>query len=175
MHHDWQQFAVANGCLSVSTSIAGQHLIQIKKNVGDTNETAIFKRRGCMTREVISTARAPQPIVPLSQAIRANGFVFVSGTVSRNAATGKIEGSNIQEQTKLALENIQAVLEAAGTSLKNSVRVTAFLRDRNDFAAFNEAYGKYFPVAPPARAVVQAADFMRPEILVEIELTAVMP
>lgn len=128
-----------------------------------------------MSREAIVATGAPQPKVPLSQAIRANGFVFVSGMVSRDPATGKVAGSEIREQTKRVLENIKTVLQAAGTSLGNGVRVTVFLKDRKDFPGFNEVYASYFPESPPARAVVQAADFMVPGILVEIELTAVMP
>lgn len=128
-----------------------------------------------MTREIVSTTGAPKPIVPLSQAVRANGFVFVSGMTSRDPGTGRVVGKDIREQTERTLDNIKATLAAAGTSLDLSVRATCYLRSREDFAGFNEVYGRYFPAAPPARAVLQVADFMLPGVLVEIEVTAAMP
>ncbi|TAK85403.1 MAG: hypothetical protein EPO20_10250 [Betaproteobacteria bacterium] len=128
-----------------------------------------------MAKEIISTKAAPQPIVPLSQAVRANGFVFVSGMTSRDPGTGHVVGQDIRSQTERTLENIKATLAAAGTSLENAVRATCYLRTRQDFADFNEVYGRFFRTAPPARAVLQVADFMLPGVLVEIEVTAAMP
>jgi 2-iminobutanoate/2-iminopropanoate deaminase len=122
-------------------------------------------------KEVINSKGAPQPIVPLSQAIRANGFVFVSGMVSRDPVTGKVVHTEIRAQTERMLENVKATLEAAATSLDKVVRSTCYLKNKEDFAGFNEIYGRYFPSKPPARACVQV-DFVLPGVLVEIEVTA---
>lgn len=122
-------------------------------------------------KEVISTKGAPQPIVPLSQAVRANGFVFVSGMVSRDPETGKVVHSDIRSQTERMLENVKAALEAAGSSLDKAVRATCYLKNKEDFAGFNEVYKRYFPSQPPARACIQV-DFVLPGVLVEIEVTA---
>jgi 2-iminobutanoate/2-iminopropanoate deaminase len=122
-------------------------------------------------KEVINTKGAPQPIVPLSQAIRANGFVFVSGMVSRDPETGKVVHNDIRAQTERMLENVKAALEAAGTSLDKAVRSTCYLKNKEDFSGFNEIYQRYFPSKPPARACIQV-DFVLPGVLVEIELTA---
>jgi 2-iminobutanoate/2-iminopropanoate deaminase len=124
-----------------------------------------------MPKEVIHTKDAPQPIVPLSQAIRANGFVFVCGMVSRDPATGKVVFDNIREQTERMLENVKAALTAAGTTLDKAVRATCYLKNREDFDGFNEVYRRYFPADPPARAVLMV-DFVLPGVLVEIEVTA---
>jgi 2-iminobutanoate/2-iminopropanoate deaminase len=122
-------------------------------------------------KEVINTAGAPQPSVPLSQAIKANGFVFVCGMVSRDPATGKVVHSDIQAQTERMLENVKAALTAAGTTMEKAVRATCYIKNKEDFAGFNEVYRRYFPKDPPARACVQV-DFVLPGVLIEIELTA---
>lgn len=127
-----------------------------------------------MPKEIVSTPGAPQPIVPLSQAVRANGFVFVSGMVSRDPATGQVVGSAITEQAERMLENVKAVLQAAGTTLDHAVRATCYLKRKEDFPAFNEVYRRYFPKDPPARALLQV-DFVLPGVLCEIEVTAIMP
>jgi 2-iminobutanoate/2-iminopropanoate deaminase len=124
-----------------------------------------------MRKEVIHTKGAPQPIVPLSQAVRANGFVFVSGMVSRDPATGQVVHSDIRSQTERMLENVKAALTAAGTTLDKAVRATCYLKNKEDFEGFNEVYRRYFLVDPPARACVKA-DFVLPGVLVEIEVTA---
>lgn len=124
-----------------------------------------------MSKEVIRTKDAPQPIVPLSQAVRANGFVFVCGMVSRDPATGQVVHSDIRSQTERMLENVRAALTAAGTTMDKAVRATCYLKNKEDFAGFNEVYGKYFPKDPPARACIQV-DFVLPGVLVEIEVTA---
>jgi 2-iminobutanoate/2-iminopropanoate deaminase len=124
-----------------------------------------------MHKEVINTKGAPQPIVPLSQAIRANGFVFVCGMVSRDPETGKVVHSEIRPQTERMLENVKAALTAAGTSMDKAVRATCYLKNSEDFDGFNEVYRRYFPKDPPARACLKV-DFVLPGGLVEIELTA---
>jgi 2-iminobutanoate/2-iminopropanoate deaminase len=114
---------------------------------------------------------APKPIVPLSHAVRANGFVFVCGMVSRDPATGQVVHSDIRSQTERMLENVKAALAAAGSSLDKAVRATCYLKNKEDFNGFNEVYGRYFPKDPPARACIQV-DFVLPGVLVEIEVTA---
>ena len=108
-------------------------------------------------RQPITTAAAPQAIGPYSQGISAGGFVFVSGQLPLDPATGQMARGDIRAQTHQALRNLAAVLEAGGASLDHVVRTTIFLADMGDFAAVNEVYGTYFPERPPARATVQVA------------------
>jgi len=122
-------------------------------------------------RDVILTDRGPKPIGPYSQAIRANGFLYVSGQVALDPKTGEIAGADIRQQTERTLENVKGILEAAGSNMHHVVKVTVFLKDMNDFAAMNETYGKYFTLAPPARTTVQAARLPK-DALVEIEVIA---
>ena len=122
-------------------------------------------------KEVFITAGAPKPIVPLSHAVRANGFVFVCGMVSRDSETGKVIHSDIRSQTERMLENVKAALTAAGSTLDKAVRATCYLKNAEDFDGFNEVYGRYFPKDPPARACLKV-DFVLPGVLVEIEVTA---
>lgn len=104
-----------------------------------------------MAREKIRTPNAPSPPPAYSQAVRAAGFVFVSGTGPHDPLTGKIVGNTIQEQTRQCLENISAILQAAGTSLDSVVSATVILLEENDSAGMNEEWVKWFPVDPPAR------------------------
>jgi 2-iminobutanoate/2-iminopropanoate deaminase len=120
-------------------------------------------------RKVIRTHNAPRPRGPYSQAIVADGFVFVAGQVPVNPATNELVLGDIASETKLTLENVRAVLEAAGSSLRDVVRVGVFLADLNDFAAMNEVYTKYFPVDPPARSTVGVH---LPKIKIEIDCIA---
>jgi len=122
-------------------------------------------------REVISTKEAPQAIGPYSQAIRANGFVFVSGQVAIDPATQQVINGDIAAQTDRVLKNLSAILKAAGTGLEKVVRSTVFLKDIGDFAAMNEVYGRYFTAAPPARSTIQAARLPK-DVLVEIDVIA---
>ena len=108
-------------------------------------------------KEIIKTDRAPQAIGPYSQAVKTNGFVYVSGQVAINPATGQFIAGGISEQTEQVLRNLTAVLEAAGTGLDRVIKSTVFLADMADFAAMNEVYAKFFVNDPPARATVQAA------------------
>ena len=109
-----------------------------------------------MPKQVVATTNAPAPAGTYSQAIIANGFVYTAGQVPLVPGTGQLIKGGIREQTRQSLENIKAVLEAAGTRLANVVKVTVFLADINDFAAFNAVYGEYFPQHPPARSAIQA-------------------
>jgi len=121
-------------------------------------------------KQIISTDKAPKAIGPYSQAVSVNGFVFCSGQIPLKP-TGELESGDIKAQTTQVLENLKAVLEAAGTTLENVVKTTIFLADMNDFAAVNEVYGSYFVSNPPARATVQVSRLPK-DVKVEIEATA---
>ena len=121
-----------------------------------------------MLREPVKTTDAPAALGPYSQAIKAGGFVYVSGQVPIDPATGEFVAGGIAAQTDRVLKNVAAVLEAAGSSLNQVVKTTVFLADMNEFAAMNEVYAKFFTEAPPARATVQAARLPR-DARVEIE------
>ena len=122
-------------------------------------------------RDVILTDRGPKPIGPYSQAIRTNGFLYVSGQVALDPKTGEMMGPDVRQQTERVLENLKGILEAAGSNLHHVVKTTVFLKDINDFSAVNEVYAKYFTSAPPARSTVQVARLPK-DALVEIEAIA---
>jgi 2-iminobutanoate/2-iminopropanoate deaminase len=122
-------------------------------------------------KQIIKTDRAPQAIGPYSQAIKTNGFVYASGQVAIDPATGQFVAGGIAEQTEQVLRNLTAVLEAAGTSLDQVIKTTVFLADMSEFTAMNEVYAKFFASDPPARATVQAAGLPR-DARVEIEVVA---
>jgi len=122
-------------------------------------------------RDVISTKDAPQAIGPYSQAIRANGLVFVSGQVAIDPATQQVITGDVAAQTDRVLKNLSAILKAAGTGLEKVVRSTVFLKNMGDFAAMNEVYARYFNAAPPARSTVEAARLPK-DVLVEIDVIA---
>ena len=122
-------------------------------------------------KDVILTDRRPKPIGPYSQAIRTNGFLYLSGQVALDPKTGEMAGADIKQQTERTLENVKGIVEAAGSSLHRVVKTTVFLKDMNDFAAMNEVYGKYFTLSPPARSTVQVARLPK-DALVEIEVIA---
>ena len=124
-------------------------------------------------RDVVLTDHGPKPIGPYSQAIRVNGFLYVSGQVALDPKTGDLVGKTIQEQTERVLENVKSIVEAAGTKMAHLVKTTVFLKDMNDFAAMNEVYARYFPSAPPARSTVQVARLPK-DALVEIEVIAAL-
>ena len=124
-------------------------------------------------KEAISSARAPKAIGPYSQAIKAGGFVFLSGQLPANPANGEISG-DIKAQTKQSLENIRAILAASDANLQSVVKTTVFLNDINDFAAMNEVYKQYFDHDPPARSCVQVAAIPK-GALIEIESIAYWP
>jgi 2-iminobutanoate/2-iminopropanoate deaminase len=124
-------------------------------------------------KQVILTDRGPKPIGPYSQAVRSNGFLFVSGQVALDPKSGEFVGTDIRQQTERTLENLKAILEAAGVSLSHVVKTTVFLKDMNDFTAMNETYARYFTAAPPARSTVQAARLPK-DALVEIDVIAAL-
>jgi len=124
-------------------------------------------------KDVVLTNRGPKPIGPYSQAIKSNGFLFVSGQVALDPTSGEFAGVNIQQQTERVLENLKAILEAGGVSLGHVVKTTVFLKDMNNFAAMNEVYARYFTAAPPARSTVEVARLPK-DALVEIEVIAAL-
>src|SRR5229473_3409153 len=122
-------------------------------------------------REVVSTKEAPQAIGPYSQAIRANGFVFVSGQVAIDPPTQQVINGDVAVQSDRVLKNLSAILKAAGSGLEKVVRSTVFLKNMDDFTAMNEVYGRYFNSAPPARSTVEVARLPK-DVLVEIDVIA---
>jgi 2-iminobutanoate/2-iminopropanoate deaminase len=124
-----------------------------------------------LVKDVIATDRGPKALGPYSQAIRANGFVFVSGQGHVDPASGQITQGDIGQLTARTLDNVKGILEAAGSSLDKAVKVSVFLKDMNDFAAMNEVYARYFPKNQPARTTVEAARLPK-DIRVEIDLIA---
>jgi 2-iminobutanoate/2-iminopropanoate deaminase len=122
-------------------------------------------------KEVITTSHGPKAIGPYSQAIRANGFVFISGQIPLDPKTQQLVEGDIARQTERVMENLKGIMEAAGSSLDRAVKTTVFLADMGEFAAMNEIYGRYFPKNAPARATVQVARLPR-DVRVEIDLIA---
>jgi 2-iminobutanoate/2-iminopropanoate deaminase len=124
-----------------------------------------------MSRESIHTAKAPKAIGPYSQAIKANGFVFTAGQIPIVPQSGQLVEGGIEAQTRQVLENLKAVLEAAGSSLDRVVKATVFLKNMSDFAAMNGVYESYLGSARPARSTVAVAELPRGS-LIEIDLVA---
>ena len=122
--------------------------------------------------EKIQTDRAPQAIGPYSQAVKAGGFVFASGQIPLDPASMQIVEGDVRLQTARVLENLRAVLEAAGSSLERVVKTTVFLADMNDFAAMNEVYAEFFGATRPARSTVEVARLPR-DARIEIDVVAV--
>ena len=120
--------------------------------------------------EKVYTKNAPDAIGPYTQAIKAGGFVFTSGQIAINTESGAVEATDIVGQTEQVCKNLCAVLEAAGTSVDKAVKTVCFLADMNDFASFNEVYGRYF-VSKPARSCVAAKQLPK-NVLVEVEVIA---
>jgi 2-iminobutanoate/2-iminopropanoate deaminase len=122
-------------------------------------------------RDVVATKDAPQAIGPYSQAIKANGFVFVSGQIAIDPASGQIIAGDVAAQTERVLKNLEAILKAAGTGLEKVVRTTVFLKNMGDFVAMNNVYGRFWKSAPPARSTVEVARLPR-DVAVEIDVIA---
>ena len=120
--------------------------------------------------EKVYTKSAPDAIGPYTQAIKAGGFVFTSGQIAINPVSGNVEATTIEGQTEQVCKNLCAVLEAAGTSIDKAVKTVCFLANMEDFAAFNQVYGKYF-VSKPARSCVAAKQLPK-NVLVEVEVIA---
>jgi 2-iminobutanoate/2-iminopropanoate deaminase len=122
-------------------------------------------------KDRVQTDNAPKAIGPYSQAIKANGFVFASGQIPLDPATMQIVEGGIREQTERVMNNLEAVLQAAGSSLEGVVKTTVFLKDLTDFTEMNEVYGSFFRQTPPARSTVEVARLPR-DVRVEIDVIA---
>ncbi|MGL5278957.1 MAG: RidA family protein [Cetobacterium sp.] len=123
-------------------------------------------------KKVINTSKAPAAIGPYSQAIEINGTLYVSGQIPFVPETMTVISEDVKEQTRQSLENVKAILEEAGYSLKDVVKAGVFIKDMNDFAAINEVYAEYLGEVKPARACVEVARLPR-DVKVEIEVIAV--
>jgi 2-iminobutanoate/2-iminopropanoate deaminase len=123
--------------------------------------------------ETVATDRGPKAIGPYSQAVRANGFVFLSGQIPLDPKTQQVVEGDAAAQTERVLENLKAVVEAAGSSIQRVVKTTVFLSDMNDFAAMNEVYSRYFVTHPPARSTVEVSRLPK-NVRVEIDLIALL-
>ncbi len=128
---------------------------------------------GVSVTEIVATDRGPKAIGPYSQAIKANGLVFLSGQIALDPVTQQMVAGDIAVQTERVLENLKGIAEAAGSSLSRAVKTTVYLADLADFAAMNEVYARYFPERPPARSTVQVARLPR-DARVEIDLIAAL-
>lgn len=125
-------------------------------------------------REVINTGKAPKAIGPYSQAIKAQGFIFTSGQIPLDPRTGDMVGTNASEQATQVLENLKAVLDAAGANLNDIVKITCFLDSIEDFGAVNEVFSRYFDGDYPARSCMEVGALPK-GALVEVEAVAVAP
>ncbi|MEE4454184.1 RidA family protein [Novosphingobium resinovorum] len=127
--------------------------------------------------EAVTTDKAfcPPKEIPISQAIRANGFIFLMGVGPRDAATGRMVGDEIREQTHQTIRNVKAILEAAGAGLEHVVRCTSLITDREQFDGFNAVFDEYFADIRPARSTFVISGFRPVDMLMELEVTAVDP
>ena len=123
-------------------------------------------------KKIINTLKAPAALGPYSQAVEANGTLYISGQVPVDPETGKVVEGGIKEQTEQVMKNIGAILEEAGYTYENVVKSTCLLSDMNNFAAMNEVYGKYYPDNPPARAAFGVVKLPL-GVMIEIETIAV--
>ena len=126
-----------------------------------------------MEKEVISTDKAPAAIGPYSQAVKINGMIFVSGQIAIDPGTGSIVDGNVQDQTRQVLNNVKAVLEAAGSSLDKVAKTTVYITDMDNFSKVNEIYAEFFIDQPPARACVEVSRLPK-GVSVEIEAVAIL-
>ncbi|MGE5629579.1 MAG: RidA family protein [Caulobacteraceae bacterium] len=126
-----------------------------------------------MTKEIISTDKAPAAIGPYSQAVKCGNLIFTSGAMGVDPVTGQFVEGGIQAQTRKCLENVKAILEAAGSSMDKVVKATVFIKDMNDFPKVNEIYSQFFTKEQPARSCVEVARLPK-DALVEIETVAIV-
>ena len=125
-----------------------------------------------MSKTIINSSNAPAPIGPYSQAVKAGNTLYVSGSIPLDAQTGELINANITEETHQVMKNMDAVLTAAGMTFENVVKCSIFIKDMNQFAAINDAYGMYFKENPPARETVEVARLPK-DVNVEISCIAV--
>ncbi len=144
----------------------------LKTIIGAALAAALILPAAAQDRRVISTPNAPAAIGPYSQAIMTGNILWLAGQIAIDPRTNQVRSGTIEEETKLVLDNLKAVLEAAGMTMANIVSTTVFLADLNDFPRMNAVYATYFPNDPPARATVQVARLPR-DVKVEIAAIAV--
>lgn len=135
--------------------------------------TLAFSKKKKMNKSIVKTSAAPAPIGPYNQAIKANGFLFISGQVAIDAESGEMINSDVTAETKQVMKNLQAVLKEAGIGFENVVKTSIFLKDMSLFSTVNEEYGKYFESDPPARETVAVKGLPR-DVNVEISMIAVL-
>jgi len=124
-----------------------------------------------MVKEIVFTDKAPKPIGPYSQAVKVGGWLYISGQIPLDPSTGEVVEGGVESQTRRVLENIKAILEAAGYTINDVVKVTVYLVDLNDFQAFNKVYSEYFSNHYPARTTVQVSALPR-NARIEIDVIA---
>ena len=121
-----------------------------------------------MSKIIISTDKAPSAIGPYSQAVKSNGFIYTSGMIAIDPKTGNLSTGGIEEQTRLVMDNLTALIKSTNASMSNVIKTTVFLSDMNNFAKMNSIYAEYFQTAPPARSTVEVSRLPK-DVLVEIE------
>jgi 2-iminobutanoate/2-iminopropanoate deaminase len=126
-----------------------------------------------MSKTIVYSIHAPEPIGPYSQAVQAGNLLFLSGQIAFQKETGNLLTGNITEETNQVMKNLEAILKAAGLNFFHVVKSTIFLKDMSNFPIVNEAYGKYFPVQPPARETVEVSRLPK-DVNVEISCIAVV-
>lgn len=126
-----------------------------------------------MNKTIISTNTAPSAIGPYSQAVQSNGFIFTSGMIAIDPRTGTLSTGNIDEQTRLVMENLTALIKSTGATMSDVIKTTVFLSDMNNFASMNSIYAEYFTTDPPARSTVEVARLPK-DVLVEVECIVIL-
>ncbi len=121
-----------------------------------------------MSKIIISTDKAPAAIGPYSQAVKSNGMLYTSGMIAIDPVTGALSTGSIEEQTRLVMENLKALVNSTGAAMSDTIKTTVFLSDMNNFAKMNDIYAEYFPGSPPARSTVEVARLPK-DVLVEID------
>lgn len=127
-----------------------------------------------MAHEIIGTPRAPAPVGPYSQAVKAGGFLFVSGQIPIDPESGEVIAGGVKEQTERVIGNLRAVVEAGGATLEDAVKVVVYLKDLGDFEGMNEVYARHFSAARPARACVEVSRIPK-DVLVEMDAVVHLP
>lgn len=124
-----------------------------------------------MTREVLSTDKAPKPVGPYSQAVKMGNLIFTAGQLAFDPKSGELVGTTIEDQTRQTLKNVKAIIEASGCTLQDVLKITVYLKRASDFAGMNTVYKEFFGDRPPARTTVQA-EIMNPKALIEVDAVA---
>jgi 2-iminobutanoate/2-iminopropanoate deaminase len=154
----------------LSNAAASGLVAAVVPGVASGSQSKPAAASGAKLRE-IATDRAPKPVGPFSQAIKANGFIFAAGQTARDPKTGQVIEGDITRQTERVMENLKIILEAAGSSLDKTVKTTVYLQNMDDFDAMGKVYSRYFPSHPPARATVEVSRLHGGRV--EIELIAI--